>query len=96
VKVLKKSVVINSLAVSLPVPRYPSLANQIKLEGVVNVQVLIDEEGKVVSAKAVSGHPILIPEAQRAAMLAKFSPTILSGQRVKVSGIISYKFQLTH
>lgn len=93
-KVMKKSVLLNSEALSLPKPRYPPLAIQIHLEGVVNVQVLIDETGKVVSAKAVSGHPLLTLEAVRAANQAKFSPTILGDQPVKVSGVITYNFTL--
>ena len=91
-KVLKISTVLNSRALSLPQPTYPTLARNIRLQGVVIVQVLIDEEGKVVSAKATSGHPILVPEAQKAAMRARFSPTILGEQKVKVQGVITYNF----
>jgi hypothetical protein len=94
VKVLRISEQINSRALSLPKPVYPSLGVQIRLQGVVNVQVLTDESGKVVSAKAISGHPILIPDSVRAAMNARFSPTTLNGQAVKVSGIITYNFVL--
>ena len=93
-KVVKKSVLLNSEALSLPKPKYPPLAIQIHLEGVVNVQVLIDETGRVVSAKAMNGHPMLVTEAVRAANQARFSPTILGDQPVKVSGVISYNFTL--
>lgn len=93
-RVIKVSKVLNSEAISLPKPRYPPLAIQIHLEGVVNVQVLIDEAGRVVSAKAVGGHPVLVAEAVRAATQARFSPTILGDQPVKVSGVISYNFTL--
>jgi len=91
-KTIRVSKVLNSQAILLPKPRYPSIAIQTKVQGTVSVQVLIDEEGRVVSAKAVSGHPLLIPEAQKAAMLARFSPTIISDQPVKVSGVITYNF----
>jgi len=90
--VLKISRVLNSQAISLPKPSYPRMAVQIKLQGMVTVQVLIDETGKVVSAKAISGHPLLVPEAQRAAMQARFSPTLISDKPVKVSGVITYNF----
>ena len=53
---------------------------------------MIDETGKVISAKAVSGHPLLRDAAERAARGAKFSPTYLSKQPVKVTGLIVYKF----
>ncbi len=87
-----KSNVINGKASSLPKPNYPAAAQTMHVEGDVNVQVLIDEAGNVVSAKAVSGHPLLRSVSEVAARNAKFSPTILNGQKVKVSGIIVYKF----
>ena len=92
VKVLKISKVLNSQALSLPRPIYPALARQIKVQGTVAVQVLIDENGKVISAKAVSGHPLLVPEAQKAAMGARFSPTLIGDTPVKISGVITYNF----
>ena len=92
-KVVKVSEgVLRGKSIHLPKPNYPAMAKQIRLQGSVNVQVLIDEEGKVVSAKALSGHPLLVPEAQRAAMQARFTPTMLSNQAVKVSGVITYNF----
>lgn len=86
--------VLNGRAISLPRPNYPPLAKQIRVQGTVTVQVLIDESGNVVSAKAVSGHPLLIAEAVEAARRARFSPTLLSDQPVKVSGVITYNFAM--
>jgi TonB family protein len=60
------------------------------------VQVLIDEQGRVISATPVSGHVMLMSAAQRAAMQARFRPTLLSEQPVKVSGVITYDFKLTN
>ena len=91
-KTIRLSKVLNSQAIFLPKPAYPSMAKQIRVQGTVSVQVLINEEGTVVSAKAVSGHPLLVPEAQKAAMMARFSPTVISDQPVKVSGVITYNF----
>ena len=85
---------INGQAVSLPKPVYPPIAKAAGIQGTVSVQVLIDENGRVVSAKAIDGSPALRPEAQRAAMQARFSPTMLGGQPVKVSGVITYNFLL--
>jgi protein TonB len=84
--------VLKGNAISLPKPIYPPIARQIGLQGLVTVQILIDEEGRVVSAKAISGHPLLNHEAEKAAMQARFTPTKLSNQPVKVSGVISYNF----
>ena len=86
--------VITGEATSLPKPAYPPIAQQSRTQGVVAVQVLIDETGKVISAKAISGHPLLSPTAVRAAYQARFKPTTLSGQPVKVSGVITYNFAL--
>ena len=92
-KVVSKGV-ITSQALSLPKPNYPEMAKRMRIQGTVSVQVLIDEQGKVISAKAVSGSPFLLIEAQKAAMQARFSPTRLGDQPVKVSGVITYNFVL--
>lgn len=81
-------------AIFLPQPPYPPLAKQIRIQGPVNVQILVDEQGKVISAQAVSGHPTLLTAAKDAALRARFTPTMLSGQAVKVQGVITYNFVL--
>ena len=86
--------VITGLAISLPKPAYPAIAKQAHASGPVSVQVLVDESGKVISAKAIKGHPLLLAAAQQAAYAARFSPTKLSDQPVKVSGTITYNFVL--
>lgn len=84
--------VINGKAMSLPKPPYPPAAQAIRAQGDVSVQVTIDETGRVISARAVSGHPLLRAVSETAAQNAKFAPTLLSNQPVKVTGIIVYKF----
>ena len=84
--------VLNGKAISLPKPAYPPIARAAHASGTVVVQVLIDENGNVVSAHAVSGHPLLQAVAVGAARQARFSPTKLSGQPVKVTGVIQYNF----
>ena len=86
--------VLNGTAISLPQPVYPEPAKRMRTGGVVAVEVVLDETGKVVSATATSGPTILRDAAVQAALKAKFSPTKLSGQPVKVSGVINYKFAL--
>jgi TonB family protein len=86
--------VVNGRATSLPKPSYPSNARSVRAEGQVNVQVLIDENGNVTSASAISGHALLRPAAASAARQAKFSPTVVNGQPVRVSGVIVYNFIL--
>jgi protein TonB len=89
-----RKAVINGEAIELPKPPYPQLAKIHHIEGTVSVQVLIDESGKVVSAHALSGNAFLTTDAVRAAYRARFSPTKLGDQPVKVSGVITYNFVL--
>lgn len=84
--------VLNGKATSLPKPAYPAAAKAVGASGAVTVQVTLDENGNVISASAVSGHPLLKQSAVAAARQAKFRPTLLSGQPVKVTGVITYNF----
>ena len=84
--------VINGKAINLVKPAYPAAARAVRASGAVNVQVTIDEQGNVISAAAVSGHPLLRAAAVKAARESKFPPTLLSGQPVKVTGVIVYNF----
>jgi TonB family protein len=84
--------VVNGKAQSLPKPPYPSAAQAVRASGAVNIQVTIDENGNVISATAVSGHPLLRAAAEQSARNAKFAPSLLSGQPVKVTGVVVYNF----
>ena len=84
--------VVNGKATYLPIPAYPATAKAIGAFGKVDVQIMIDESGKVVSVNAVSGHPLLKGAAERAAWNARFSTTYLSKVPVKVTGVIVYNF----
>jgi TonB family protein len=93
-RIVTSPTILNGRALQLPKPPYPRLAKIAGAQGPVNVQVLVDETGKVISAKAVSGNPLLRDAAQQAALEAHFSPTMLGDQAVKVSGVIIYNFVL--
>ncbi|HET6892792.1 MAG TPA: TonB family protein [Pyrinomonadaceae bacterium] len=84
--------VLNGKAITLPKPEYPAIARQAHASGTVVVQVTIDEYGNVIAARAVSGHPLLQGSAVAAAREAKFSPTFMMGEPVKVTGVITYAF----
>ena len=86
--------VITSKAISKPVPPYPIIARQGHIQGPVAVQIVIDEQGRVISARATSGNPLLQGAAVQAAYQARFTPTTLNGQAVKVTGSITYNFVL--
>jgi len=94
---LKKQVIrslgpVNGKATYLPKPAYSAAAIAMHIDGKVDVQVTIDESGRVISATAVSGHILLRSAAEQAARSAKFSPTFLSNVPVKVTGVITYNF----
>lgn len=88
------SIVLSSKAINLPQPAYPAIARQMRIQGPVSIQILVDEQGKVISAQSVNGSPFLSPAAKEAAMRARFTPTVLNGQPVKVQGVITYNFVL--
>jgi TonB family protein len=84
--------VLNGKATSLPLPEYPAAARAVKAGGAVAVQIVIDEYGNVMSATAVSGHPLLRSASEAAARQAKFAPTILYGEAAKVAGVLIFNF----
>ena|GEM_PF-301807 len=86
--------VLNGKAIYKPAPVYPPIAKAARAEGTVTVQILVDEDGNVVRASAVSGHPLLQQAAVNAARLARFTPTRLEGKPVKVRGVVTYNFVL--
>ena len=87
--------VLNGRAVYKPQPEYPASAKSVRAQGTVTVHVTVDETGKVVEAKAVRApHNSLVWAAEDAARRARFTPTLLSGSPVKVTGIITYTFLL--
>jgi TonB family protein len=86
--------VLNGKAVEMPKPIYPDTARRAQITGVVTVEVVVDVSGKVIGARAVSGPEMLRAAAERAARQAKFTPTLLSGQPVRVAGLINYNFSL--
>jgi len=84
--------VLNGKAISLPKPDYPPDARAAGAEGVVVIQVTVDEQGNVAEARAISGPKQLQDVSVNAALQAKFSPTLLSGEPVRVTGVIVYNF----
>jgi hypothetical protein len=79
---------LNGKAIYLPVPEVPAA----EATGVVVVAVLVDEQGSVIEARAISGPQPLHAAAVNAARLARFAPTMLMGEPVRVSGTLSYNF----
>ena len=84
--------ILNEKAINLVKPAYPVAARTVRAGGAVSVMVTLDENGDVISASAILGHPLLRSSAEQAARASKFSPTLLSGEPVKVTGVIVYNF----
>jgi TonB family protein len=81
-------------AISKPRPSYPDEAKATKASGLVQVDVVIDEKGRVIWAHAASGPPLLQGVSKKAACRARYSPTLISGRAVKTGTSITYNFVL--
>lgn len=79
-------------ALNIPEPKYPESAKANRISGVVTVEIMIDEEGRVISASAIDGPFELRKAAEDAAMKARFAPTKISGTPIKIKGRIDYNF----
>jgi TonB family protein len=77
-------------------PEYPPIARAAGAQGNVTVQVVIDEQGNVASARAVSGHPLLQQASVDAARQWVFKPTVVDGKPAKVNGTLSFSFVMDH
>ena len=86
--------VLNGKAISKPAPAYPPIARAARAQGNVVVRIVVDEQGNVISASPISGHPLLQQAAANAVRQWRFSPTLLSGQPVKVTGVVTVNFTL--
>ncbi|HSB08371.1 MAG TPA: TonB family protein [Blastocatellia bacterium] len=96
-KIIRKSGgVLQGSATRRVEPAYPPLAKAARLSGSVVVEVTVDEEGNVISARAISGHPLLKDPAVGAARGWKFEPTLLQGTAVKVIGTITFNFNFDY
>jgi len=84
--------ILNSKAIELPEPEYPAEAKRARAGGRVLVTVVVDETGKVISAEVEDGPIQFRRPALEAARKARFKPTLVDGQPVKVSGVLEYRF----
>jgi TonB family protein len=85
--------VLEGNAVTRVEPTYPPTARVMKAFGMVSVQITISETGKVIDAKAISGHQALRPAAVDAAYKWVFKPTTVNGEPIKVQGVLTFNFR---
>lgn len=86
--------VLRGRAIATHTPLYPEMARRIRLSGQVQIQVLISEDGRVIEATILNGHPLLRGAAAESARRWIFTPTKLSGVPVKVQGILTFNFTM--
>ena len=86
--------VLQGIAINKFTPSYPEIARKAAVQGQVQVQVLISEDGRVIEATVLNGNPLLRNTAREAAKRWIFTPTKLSGVPVKVQGILTFDFKL--
>ena len=84
--------VLNPKALSLPKPSYPPGARAVGAGGIVVVQVVIDECGKVINVKTLVGDETLRGVCEESARSARFAPTMMNGVPIRVTGVIQYQF----
>ena len=82
------------IAINRVKPEYPLIAKQVKADGPVQIRITISEEGRVIEAEVLSGHPTLRQAALNAARQWIFTPTTLSRTPVKIQGILTFNFVL--
>jgi protein TonB len=75
-------------------PVYPPQAAQISLSGVVHLDVIIDNTGRVANVTANGGHPLLVPAAIEAVRQWVYQPTLLNGNPVEVATQVDVYFPL--
>ena len=85
--------ILNSKVVSKVLPTYPAKAKEKGVQGTVEIQVLVNEDGEVIFTNPQSGPEELWAESVKAAVAAKFSPFTLAGKPAKRTGRLIYDFK---
>lgn len=75
-------------------PEYPTLARQARIQGQVQIDAILDEQGNVADMKVVSGPPLLHQAALDALKKWKYEPTYLNDRPISVELIVTITFQL--
>jgi periplasmic protein TonB len=77
-------------------PVYPILAKQARVQGDVEIDSMIDQQGNVTEMKVVSGNPLLVTAALDAVRQWKYQPTLLNGQPIPVAMVVTVHFTLAN
>lgn len=85
---------LNPYAIKLVMPLYTAIDKRMGIQGKVTVSIKLDEDGKVVSAKAMDGPKQLWNAAETAIKQTKFKPVMLDGKPIAATGSITFNFTL--
>jgi len=75
-------------------PEYPELAKRARVQGIVLLQVTVDERGGVTEVNIIRGHPLLNQAAVDAVRQWIYSPTLLNNEPVPVIATVTVNFVL--
>ena len=84
---------LNALTTKAP-PEYPTIAKQLKIEGAVELEVLVAESGTVEKVNIVSGNPVLTRPASDAVKKWKYAPFTADGKAVKALVPVTLTFKM--
>ena len=87
--------VANALLKKKVAPRYPHQAREKGIQGVVALQVLINQAGDVADVRVISGDPMFADVSVEAVKQWKYKPYLLSGQAVEVETVVKVSFNLS-
>lgn len=89
-----KAGIVNKKALSIPTPIIANFNHpkhlRIPEESAIDVQIVINESGNVISARTLSGHPLIRGSFEKSASGAKFLPTFVNSGPVKLKAILRY------
>jgi periplasmic protein TonB len=92
-KKVTKAEGLNAVTTKVP-PEYPPIARQLKIEGAVELEVIVTEAGTVEKVNIVSGNPVLTRPASDAVKKWKFAPFTADGKTVKAAVPVSMSFKM--
>lgn len=75
-------------------PDYPATARQLRIQGIVELQIVISDTGAVEEVSIVSGNPMLTRPAVEALRKWKFTPFTADGKAIRAQTQLSVAFKL--
>lgn len=80
------------MVIEAPVALYPAIAKAVHAKGLVEVEIIVSEQGTVTSAKAISGHPLLQAAAVSVVKKRKYQPYLVASKPVRFISVVDVLF----